>query len=201
VLLFVAKVGLTSSWQKITQTVTVPSISGKTIGSNNNDRLSLSIWFDAGSNFNSRTDSLGQQSGTFDIAQVQIEAGPVATPFERRLIGTELALCQRYFCKSYNLDVAPGAVTGAGYFLTFAHNTFTLQQTNVRFPVPMRTAPSATLYSSVTGASGVIRDNVTSNDRAAGFVNLGQSGGEINSVSALTAGNYYTFHFTASAEL
>jgi hypothetical protein len=57
----------------------------------------LRIWFDAGSDFNGITDTLGQQSGTFDIAQVQIEPGPVATPFERRPIGTELALCQRYY--------------------------------------------------------------------------------------------------------
>ena len=33
----------------------------------------------------------------FDWAQVQFEPGPVATPFEHRPIGTELALCQRYF--------------------------------------------------------------------------------------------------------
>jgi hypothetical protein len=36
-------------------------------------------------------------SGTFDINEVQLEPGPVATPFERRPIGTELALCQRYY--------------------------------------------------------------------------------------------------------
>ena len=31
------------------------------------------------------------------IGDVQLEIGPVATPFERRPIGTELALCQRYY--------------------------------------------------------------------------------------------------------
>ena len=34
---------------------------------------------------------------TFEIAQVQIELGRVATPFEHRSYGEELALCQRYF--------------------------------------------------------------------------------------------------------
>ena len=87
---------LTTSWQKFTATVSIPSISGKTIGSDNNDYISFAFWFDAGSNYNSRTNSLGQQSGTFDIAQVQLEEGTVATPFEHRPISVELSLCQRY---------------------------------------------------------------------------------------------------------
>jgi len=90
------KVSIGTSWQKVTVTATLPSISGKTLGTDVNNYLALAIFFDAGSDFNARTDSLGQQSGTFDIAQVQIEPGPVATPFEQRPIGTELALCKRY---------------------------------------------------------------------------------------------------------
>ena len=57
----------------------------------------LFFWFDAGSDFNARTDTLGQQSGTFDIAMVQIEEGSDDTVFEQRPIGFELALCQRYY--------------------------------------------------------------------------------------------------------
>jgi hypothetical protein len=91
------KVSIGTSWQKVTVTATVPSISGKTLGTNGDSYLALTFWFDAGSDFNAFTDSLGQQSGTFEIAQVQIESGSVATPFERRPIGTELALCQRYY--------------------------------------------------------------------------------------------------------
>ena len=34
---------------------------------------------------------------SYDIWNVQLEPGPVATPFEHRPIGTELALCQRYY--------------------------------------------------------------------------------------------------------
>jgi hypothetical protein len=91
-----AKISIGTSWQKVTVTASVPSISGKTLGTDSNSSLNVNIFFDAGSDFNARTDSLGQQSGTFEIAQVQIEPGPVATPFEQRPIGTELALCQRY---------------------------------------------------------------------------------------------------------
>ena len=88
---------LTTSWQKFTATVSIPSISGKTIGTDENSWLGLYFWFDAGSDFNSRTNSLGQQSGTFDIAQVQLEEGNVATPFEQRPYAIEYPLVGRYF--------------------------------------------------------------------------------------------------------
>lgn len=75
---------LTTSWQFFSQTFSVPSISGKTIGT---------------SSFLSVRPLLGSNSVAginIDIWGVQLEAGGVATPFEFRPIGTELALCQRY---------------------------------------------------------------------------------------------------------
>jgi hypothetical protein len=69
-------------------------------------------------------------SGTFDLTGVQLEPGPVATPFERRPIGTELALCQRYY--EVGIYAAVAATTGLGY---------TPVATNV-FKVTKRTAPT-----------------------------------------------------------
>jgi hypothetical protein len=93
----VGTIALTTSWQKFTSTISVPSVSGKTLGSNNNDYLEINFWFESGSTFNARTNTLGQQSGTFDISQVQLEKNQVATVFEKRLMGIEQKLCQRYF--------------------------------------------------------------------------------------------------------
>lgn len=87
---------LTTSWQKKTITVTLPSIVGKTLGADgvHTSFTRLMFWYNAGSSINSGLPTW--QSGTFDIAQVQLEEGSVATPFENRPYGLELSLCQRY---------------------------------------------------------------------------------------------------------
>ena len=172
----VTKVTLSTSWQKVTVTANIPSINGKTLGSDNNSRLGLLIYFDAGSNFNSRTDTLGQQSGTFEIAQVQVEPGPVATPFERRPIGTELALCQRNFEIGRN-DLCVGGGT---------QGTLTDVKVTSSFAVSKRTAPTVTATS--TGAPVVVSS-------AFGFIN--------QILVSYSAGNNNNFaaNWTATAEL
>lgn len=91
-----SKLALTTAWQQFSVMVTPPSISGKTIGTAGNDRLTLLFWMDAGSDFNARTDTLGQQSGTFEFADVQIKLGSTVTPYDRIDDATELARCERY---------------------------------------------------------------------------------------------------------
>ena len=128
------KVSVGTSWQKVTVTATVPSISGKTKGTNNDDSLGLFIWFDAGSSFDVRTNTLGQQSGTFEIAQVQVEPGSVATPFEQRPIGTELSLCQRYY----------SAINQSSTYTWYADSAGRGNHTWFTLPVTMRAAPTTT---------------------------------------------------------
>ena len=193
-----AKVTLSATWQKVTLTLSIPSISGKTLGSDNNHNLGLLIWFDAGSSFNARTDTLGQQSGTFDIAQVQIEAGPVATLLERRPIGTELALCQRYFNKSYAVGTNPGTVTTAGQIAgSLAAAGTGSMHSIVRYPVVMRSTATVTIYNPVTGASNSARrggSNITPTQGS------GADSGVIVIIAGSSADNY-DHHYTASAEL
>lgn len=128
---------LTTTWTKYSKTFTVPSINGKTIGTAANTSFSaLVFWLDAGSSLNTRSGSIGQSSKTVSIAQVQLEIGAVATPFEQRPIGMELALCQRYY---YRLkpNITNGRF-GVGY-----NTTTTQANANTQFPVTMRVAPSA----------------------------------------------------------
>jgi len=133
---------LTTSWQKFEIIIDVPSISGKTLGSNGNDCLQIVFWFDAGSDWNSRTNSLGQQSGTFDIAQVQFEAGSVATPFEVRPPGVELGLCQRYYqLIAWGLE-------------NYANGGYTRSLQTITFTV-MRAVPTVTRITTGVGQSNI----------------------------------------------
>jgi hypothetical protein len=207
-IVFVApvKVNLTTSWQKFTATFSVPSILGKTLGTDNNHSLQVGFWFDAGSTFNSRTNSLGQQSGTFDLAQIQLEAGSLATGFDRRLLSVELLLCQRYYQKSYNTDTVPGTVSSEGrahYFVTGLSSTTRSSGIYVSFATNMRGVPALTLYSDATGASGNLRNVSAAADVAAATTSIGQSGFlGFNSVpfAAGTEVNM-AFHWAADAEL
>ena len=106
-------VALTTTWKKFSITVTIPSIVGKTLGTDGvqTTYTALFIWLDAGSGLNNRTANLGQQSGTFDIAQVKIEDGSVATtgwhPYDGEF-GGDVQACARYY------ETLPSMVIG-GY--------------------------------------------------------------------------------------
>jgi hypothetical protein len=146
----VTTVALTSAWQKIIVTVNIPSIAGKTLGTNGDDSLTVNIWFEAGSTFNSRSNSLGQQSGTFDISQIQIEQGSSATPFEVRPIGLELNLCHRYYASTGRQDM----VTVGGRLLLQGHGvlmrstpTVSVSETRLLGAGTLQPAPTWVIHS------------------------------------------------------
>jgi hypothetical protein len=92
----------------------------------------------AGSDFRSATGAtsvVGTNGATFYITGVQLEAGSVATPFERRDYGRELMMAQRYYFK-----LTP---KNTGYFSSGYNNSTTVYRGIVNFPVSMRTEPTA----------------------------------------------------------
>jgi hypothetical protein len=80
-----------------------------------------------------------QTSGIWRIANVQLERGTVATPFEHRSYGQELALCQRYYFRLVN-----NTGSSANILSTFqAISAGSAQGKLLDLPVPMRTTPTA----------------------------------------------------------
>jgi hypothetical protein len=133
----VTKFTLSTSWTRYTATINVPSISGKTLGTNGDDFFQIALWTSAGTDNNSRTDSLGIQTATISFWGVQIEAGSTATAFQTATgtIQGELAACQRYYYRQ----------GGAGVYQTMSVGWATLGgpiQTRTIFPVTMRITPT-----------------------------------------------------------
>jgi hypothetical protein len=126
---------ITTSWARYSFTVSLPSVSGKTIGSSS--FLLAGIYFSQGSAITPAT-GLGLQSGTFDIWGWQVEAGSVATAFQTATgtIQGELAACQRYYYRT-TIDEVGGRI-GSGYV-----NGTTEANITIPFPVQMRTKPTA----------------------------------------------------------
>jgi hypothetical protein len=90
---------------------------------------------------------MGTNGATWQMTGVQLEVGSTATPFERRPFGVELALCQRYFEKSYNVDVAIGTSTDTGMVVWFPDAAQSYTSRTAFFKVTKRATPTVTIYS------------------------------------------------------
>lgn len=200
---YVGQVTLSTSWTRYSVTVTVPSISGKTLGTTTDGFLRLNLMLSAGSDYNARSGSLGTQTITADFWGWQLEAGSVATPFNT-MTGTlagEFLAASRYFTKSYNSDVAPGTATATGGVAVRVNGTGVNNVTiPVQYKVTMRATPTVTIYSG-TGVTTQF-----SNDYAGttsfNNVNVNNSGmNGFNAENSTTATSLMMFHYTASAEL
>jgi hypothetical protein len=130
-----------------------------------------------------------------EVTDMQLEVGKVATPFEHRSYGEELALCQRYYYKHQR-----GAHSA---YLGIAHCQSSTTAELVYFhPVPMRATPqmdsSATIrVKTADGTSGTSQNTtaITFDDPEQFAVSLG-----LTVTSGLVAGNAATVWLTGSAD-
>ena len=148
-----------------------------------------------------------QASGEWvSVTGVKCELGTTITTFQREPFETTLQKCQRYFCKSYEYNIAPGAsasldnlkgaaavsggTTGVSRPFWFAGS----------FHVKMRTVPTVTLYhydgtsGQITGASFAAFSGTAANIGERGF-NVYRSSG-----STTADADHYCI-FAANAEL
>lgn len=180
---------LTTTMQRFSFTATVPN------GTNQ-----MCVFFP----FYTAQPSTAAADEFIQIEGVQVEVGSVATPFSRAggSITGELAACQRYYAKSYNIDTAPGTSSALGVVMGLASNSSYIA-TALRFPVVMRTAPSMQLYSQIGTLNKVSASGALDSANTGGFDSniIGSGGAGGVSVSGLNTSQFYYFHYVANAEL
>jgi hypothetical protein len=145
---------VTSSWQRFTQVI--PADTTGAFDDDNALSLYILFWLHGGSNFTSgssasswanvtaanRAVGVGSFFSSTDnelfITGVQMEVGSVATPFEHRSFGEELALCQRYFCHN---EFNGGSLNVYQSELAYGQ---------INHPVAMRAVPTITFQTTFT---------------------------------------------------
>jgi hypothetical protein len=136
---------VTTSWVRYSATTSVPSISGKTIGTNSSLRL---IFFGS-----------GVINTNIDIWGVQLEAGSTATDFVTASGGSpqaELAMCQRYY---HRFNFNSGSYSRAGFGTA---SSTTNAKIFIPFNTTMRITPTAVDYSTLGLFDGVNTYTITS---------------------------------------
>ena len=141
------------------KTISIPGDTAGAISNDNGVGLLFGWWLNSGSNFNSGTNQTtwtaldsadrnasnlgvgGAVNDYWQITGVQLEVGSVATPFEHRSYGDELARCQRYYA------------IGACILLTSIPDRYGV---NIHLPCDMRTVPTITSGSIDSGSGGTI---------------------------------------------
>jgi len=161
----------------------------------------------AAANYQSATGAVsvvGTNAATWYVTGVQLEKGSTATAFDYRPYGTELALCQRYYQKTYAQSATPGSITSgqSGALWSSVATTNSYPQIGYwSFPVTMRATPTVVLYNPNTGAVGsFIGDSATfanASVGAAGERGISAFGSNVSVGTSV----FVSVHATASAEL
>ena len=141
----------------------------------------------------------------FRIVGVQLNEGYEELPF--RLFGgdreAEIQACQRYYEKSYNIDVNPGTIVLQGSRGTDVSGQAALQGSYV---TRKRTSPTHTFWNPDTGTQGEVRYRNTLSAGGAGAVNAVPTQLSVGETAYVADGasqdNFFAlWHFTADAEL
>ena len=187
---------ISASWTRLTGTLTMASLAGKTIGASS--YLDIVLTWAGG-------------IGTIDTWGWQLEAGSTATGFQTAT-GTlqgELAAAMRYFQKSYPQGTAPATnsiIGGIASAPASSNITASGYVGNVRYPVVMRTSPTVTIYSYTSSTAGAISNGAGSDQAASsGYAGLNNDSGFTvqngSGTTITTSYNLFMWHYTASAEL
>jgi hypothetical protein len=150
---------------------------------------------------------VGTNGATFYVTGVDLQKGNTATSFDYRPYGTELALCQRYFQKSWPIETAVGTATSSGVVIAGGSNvgatTGLISGGSINFKVNLRGTPTIVIYDTAGNAGKTQRWQL-------GVSNVNNSNVTVESISSTSclvysdsgsSGSGLQSHYTASAEL
>ena len=213
-----------SNWNKYT--LSFPADTTGKFDNDNGASLWVRFWLAAGSSFTSGTarTTWGSFSGadlavgqtaqvgdnpadTWQITGVQLEVDQtgsgVATDFEHRSFGQELALCQRYYETHNSLTTAKttdGSITSQWSTITSNDSNTLVVSTGIIYKVPKRASPTVTIYNPGDTTTAA-RVNAQGTERTVTASYGGPNALTRIYVSGASAGNYVTYNWEASAEL
>jgi hypothetical protein len=142
-----------------------------------------------------------------ELTELQLEEGTVATPFERRPYGVELALCQRYYEKSFPIDITPANGTTTTSFATASGldqgiSTNNRHSFRVRYKVTKRASASLVMYGNSLG-EGLSSTEANVDTWSTGVVTGYGSDAGFSVTQVTTASTYLvlSLHWSANSEL
>ena len=208
-------------WTKVTKTI--PGNSNLTFDNNSDAGLNIRIIPFYGTQYTNNSSTVNNwvassstaetpdntstwyttSGSTFEYTGVQLEVGSVATDFEHRSFGQELALCQRYYETHNSLTTAKttdGSVTSQWSTITSNDSNTLVVSTGIIYKVPKRASPTVTLYNS-SDTTTAARVNAQGTERTVTASYGGPNALTRIYVSGASAGNYVTYNWEASAEL
>lgn len=157
-----------------------------------------------------QTNFCATAGNTFFLAQVQMELGNEYTGFEHLDFTTELAMCQRYYEKSYAIATTPGSPSTIAEAVLWEPQVSPAGAINfyifTQFITTKRNAPLCAVYSPLTGVVSALYDPGSIIDRTPFTVDRSTITGftvspKLPGYSALYAGGDYYYHWVADAEL
>lgn len=145
-----------------------------------------------------QVNGLDNTANNFSLAQVKLELGTVATPLEPRPFAEELAMCQRYYEKSYDHGKYPGYTDYEGMDYTASNGTAYLH--TIPWAVFKRAIPTIVTYSPQGGAAGYAYAFNIAADIAVTSTTPGERSMYVI-INSTTDGHKYGVHYTVDAEL
>ena len=202
---FTYTISAANTWE--TKTITIAGPTSGTWNSTNGAGLYLTFDIGGGTTYETtantwttgnyyRTSSCvrvaGTTGATWYITGVQLEQGTAASPFENRLYGTELALCQRYYFKITGSDSYSPIGTGTAY------STTTSGRIQIPFPVPMRNVPTPSFGGNITVVGNAVGSGFTLGTTYGGKLSLMQDISWTGAMSAAGVGLFVYVNSTSS---